>query len=126
MAEKSELIQRLHDATGPDRELDIAIAFAFGRIRERDGNHLYATGNDSDMVVEPNAWDDHIVAQPLPYYTASVDAAFSLFGGNLPRGVQIYRNSAPDMGGRDWGVSPPRTIARSWPLAICMAALKHR
>jgi hypothetical protein len=73
-----ELIARLEKATGPDRELDVAIAFAVGLIRERDGNYLYATGNDSDMVVEPNEYDDHLVAQPLRYFTSSIDCALSL------------------------------------------------
>lgn len=122
------LIDRLEKATGPDRELDVAIAFAIGRVRERDGNYLYATGNDSDMVVEPNEYDDHIVAQPLGYYTRSLDAAATL----VPEKAAAWRVGRGDV---SWAVvsegyrdsDKDHTVQAATPaIALCVAALKAR
>lgn len=144
----NDLIERLEKASGPDRELDVAIGFAVGRIRERDGNYLYATGNDSDMVVEPNEYDDHIVAQPLPYYTQSIDAALTLvprgWGWNVgsPWGNELKDGSGNPWadiwirGERDISLEGALTVTDSpgWnhfnaptvALALCLAALKAR
>lgn len=137
----SDLIERLEKATGPDRELDVAIGFAVGRIRERDGNYLYATGNDSDMVVEPNEYDDHLVSQPLSYYTASIDAALTLVPEGSWAGLDPIFFDEP---GRvlfdaiicrpDWSQWTPagewigRKEARAATpaLALCIAALRAR
>lgn len=122
----TDLIQKIEGLSEPDREMDVAIAFAFGKVRERDGNYLYATDNDEDMVVEQSPSDTILDAPPLPYYTASLDAALRLFGHHVPRGLTLSRSSNPDMGGRDWIVSSvgKRVAARSWPIAICLLALQ--
>lgn len=144
----SELIERLEKATGPDRELDVAIGFAIGRIRERDGNYLYAMGNDSDMVVEPNDYDDRLVAQPLGYYTASIDAALTLVPEGWGWSVgSPWANETPDAGGWPWSdiwirgeqeiyLDGAATVTDSpgWnhfnaptvALALCIASLKAR
>lgn len=61
-----------------------------------------------------------------PAYTASLDAAMSLFDGHIPRGLTLTRRSNPDMGGRDWIVSAigKRAAGRSWPLALCALAIQ--
>ena len=73
-----ELANRLEKATGPDRELDVKIALVFGTIRARDGNYLYATGNDEDMVLERDYYAIDGGPRELPYYSASLDAAIGL------------------------------------------------
>jgi hypothetical protein len=124
-----DLIKKLENAEGPDRELDVAIGFAVGRIRERNGNYLLATGNDSDMVVEPNAYDDHLVAQPLSYYTSSVDAAMTL----IPRHAQWTIET--DAAWVRWLEGEKVKETQGWftrregkatALAVCIAALKAR
>lgn len=103
-----ELIERLKKATGPDPELDAAIDRWQHRISGLPGRILMPWGTTR--------------------FTESIDAAMSLFKGQLPRGLHLYQNSAPDMGGKDWvvsGQSPTiRVAARSWPLALCIMAVK--
>ncbi|HWV44164.1 hypothetical protein [Pseudorhodoplanes sp.] len=100
-----DLIERLERATGPDAYLELDIA-----------NHVAPDGYWSVLTA--------------PRYTESIDAALKLFEHGLPRGLHLYRNTAPDMGGKDWVVShqspTTRVAARSWPLALCIAALKAR
>lgn len=99
--ELAELIAGLERASRPDPVLDDAI---------------------HELMPKPK------VVVPLRY-TASIDDALSMFE-SMPRGLHLYRNTAPDMGSRDWVVSHTsptmRVAARSWPLAICIAALKAR
>lgn len=127
---KPDALQRLEKATGPDRELDIAIAFAVGEIRDRDGNYLFATGNESDMVVEAGPCDTYLHAQPLRYYTASIDAALTL----VPEGYacSVDRNEdgtgcatvSPDYS--DMGFLSSSRRAATPAIALCVASLKAR
>jgi hypothetical protein len=84
MTDLLTLAERCEQATGPDRELDVAIAVAAGVIRERDGNLCYATGNDSDYVLERGYYDLEGGPQELPYFTASLDAAMTLVPERCP------------------------------------------
>jgi hypothetical protein len=95
-----ELAKDCEAATGPDREIDTLIGYAV------------------DLPTED--------AQ-LPHYTASLDAALTL-SDNFLRGLSLHQRPNPDMGGRDWiaSAAPYRAAARSWPLAVCAAALRAR
>lgn len=102
-----ELIERLEKATGPNFALEQDIWCE---------------------VFAPDAVAIDLNFKPPPY-TASIDAALTLFGDHPPRGFMLSRRSNPDMGGKDYLVSGSGRLhcaARSWPLAICIAALRHR
>lgn len=122
-----ELIARLEAATGPDRELDAAIALAVGYTTYPDG---YGDGNE---WIDPQG--NHLPravrmgAQP-PKFTASIDAALTL----VPDGC-LWGAGDEDCTGRPWAWCLPP--GRSWDdadnsyaatpaLAICIAVLKAR
>lgn len=102
-------LARLEAATGPDRELDIAIW--------------------------RNVMGGHPVAFPMPWeyrYTASIDAALTLVpeGGSFQ---MLGKRTMPEMGGYDWyaevwypGRTAHRGKGRTTALAIVEAALKAR
>ena len=98
----SEIIERLENATGPDRSLDVLVyvACGFGSIMEQHGNHynpLRADGrrqlhsfigeekgpyqpNEAEDVSGMVGWDVFTV----PPFTASLDAAIALVERMLP------------------------------------------
>lgn len=120
----SDLIERLEAARGADRELDCLIAIAVDarpKVYRREDNQPLIFDQHARVVrVGKNgpAFDPH-------YYTGSIDAALTLYGKH-PRGLHLYQSSNPDMGGKDWCVSHSgsRSAARSWPLAICLDAVR--
>jgi hypothetical protein len=126
MTDLLTLAERCEQATGPDRELDVAIAVAAGVIRERDGNLCYATGNDSDYVLERGYYDLEGGPQELPYFTASLDAAMALvpegWEGSLPVKrkcyAELWRPGTVDS--NVFGKGPAAA------LALCAAALRAR
>lgn len=101
-----ELIAKLEAATEGSRDLDWFIGKAVGVI--------------------PVAWLDTHRSADFLSYTTSLDDAMTL--ADDLRGLMLYRATQPDMGGKDWGLSSGsiRIRARSWPFAICIAALKAR
>lgn len=101
MSKYLELAERCEKASGPDRELDKAVALA---------------------VYGP----EHCRYIEVPAYTSSIDAAMTLAGGL--RGLSLNMRSNPDMGGKDWLVSAGsnRSAARSWSLALCAVGLRDR
>jgi hypothetical protein len=99
----TELAALCEAATASDREMDAMIHFVI-----KDG---IGVGYASDA----------------PAFTASLDAALTL-SDNFLRGLSLHQRPNPDMGGRDWIASAGsyRAAARSWPLAVCAAALRAR
>lgn len=95
-----ELIERLEKATGPDRELDIAICAALGKTRLDPG------------------------FQTAPAYTDSLDAALTL----VPEGLG-WIISRHDNGGAYWaevGDEPWQYTGATPAIALCIPALKAR
>lgn len=111
-----DLIDRLEKATGPDRELDEAIACA-----SDPGSHcaIYCIGDDSPVWFRTKGGKID-----LPYFTASLDAAMTL----VPDGRHWFVGSVIDGSGfvshlDQQGKSSKATIPA---IALCIAALKAR
>jgi hypothetical protein len=113
-----ELIERLHNATGPDRKLDALI----WRLMPCD---LPDCSPSTKAVLVARILDGGDDSE-CPAYTGSMDAAMTLAEGL--RGLSLHTRSNPDMGGRNWIVSAGsnRAAARSWPLALCMVGMQDR
>jgi hypothetical protein len=73
------LADRCEQAAGPDRELDAEIALACGVVTSRDGNCFYGHKYYSVMVLDYDYDDTEYRAPELPSYTASLDAAVTLY-----------------------------------------------
>lgn len=134
------LAERVERASGPDRELDVAIAYASGLIRDQMGEtYFIGAGNNGDYVLESGYYDHQGNAPELPHFSSSLDAAMSL----LPTGDGICLNIAqgPWVGhlARVWEVSAELAVdgrdACAWevacngqtlPLALTAAALRSR
>lgn len=109
------LIERLERATGPDRELDWAIAEHLG--------WAYEPGVPS-LLLAPSMIDPDGNARHLPAYTASLDAALTLAGERsyacLLEGMAMaaaYFVTFSDKNGH---------IVRALPRFVCIAALRAR
>lgn len=95
MTKPDDLVDRLRAATGPDRELDAEIAKALEgvEIQWRQANYTM------DLhPVQRYPSTNHIGGYgigPVPYYTASVDAALSLVERCLP-GQQWMLDKQPE------------------------------
>lgn len=141
MSDLLALAERCEAATGPDRELDVAIALACGIVRERDGNCLYGHRDFSVMVLERGYYDHDGHAPELPAYTASLDAAMTLVpeGWVLDRGTLFWPGQVakaylvetkPDADGTRWfGAGCAQVNAAndtSLALALTAAALRAR
>jgi len=73
------LAERCEQAAGPDRELDVAIAFACGIVTSREGDCFYGHKYYSVMVLDRDYYDHVGNAPELPPFTASLDAAVTLY-----------------------------------------------
>ena len=73
------LAERCEQAAEPDRELDVAIAFACGIVTSREGDCFYGHKYYSVMVLNYDYDDTEYRAPELPSYTASLDAAVTLY-----------------------------------------------
>jgi hypothetical protein len=92
VADLTELLERVKEATGPDREIDRAIALATGQLHEDHdcvldltgarGTRLYRIDPDGGRVF--GGLGDDILIRP---YTASLDAALALVERVLPEHV---------------------------------------
>lgn len=103
MTDLNRLAERVEQLSGPDREVDVEIGFAIGVIPMHGWEHLH------------------------PAYTASIDAAMSI----VSEGVEFYTGwsrMTNHMDGRNYSAMAARSRAwaRSYPLAICAAALRAR
>lgn len=110
MANLSTLIERVEALTGPDREVDCAIAVSLGfydlwkskhgywNVEGIDGERFTVPGRPSDMAFDPATGQKLSPEQPpfdwadeagLPEWTASIDAAVALVERVLP-GWTLY------------------------------------
>jgi len=124
------LVERLENATGPDRELDRDIGFAVGSwsIRNIDphGNLIYVPSDDTYYADHPGSM--------YPAFTESVDAALALAEKVLPSmrtistcddtlavsaKIWVYPN-----GLSNGGEFMVEGMQQSLPLALCIAVLK--
>lgn len=112
-----ELIKRLEAATGPDRELDIAIDRALFP-------ESYARPSDPTPVDLPEDFGKDAMSMmmhPAPAYTASIDAALTL----VPEGARwdVQRDRTAAFASID-GVTTGRCATPA--IALCIAALRAR
>jgi hypothetical protein len=132
MADLSELLRRVEEANGPDRELDVRIHFAVnpsqrimidgGSVRPPIRPASYITLEEFDLA----GWSDwgslalHVGAAPI---TASLDAALALVEKRMP-GAWVRLDKIGDQC-TAWIMSPPPdgTIGRPAPPALPTLAL---
>jgi len=125
------LAERCEQAAGPDRELDVAIAFACGIVTHRQGNCFYTKNRYCSVMVLDYDYDDTEYRAPeLPSYTASLDAAvtlvpegwrYDLTNGDLVSKEKPAARLTPDFAGPCFD-----GYAQKVPLALCIAALRAR
>ena len=121
-----DLLARLESATGPDRELDAAIAVASGKyVREKRGRDrqewfysterdydrrcLYYGGTQRTLEAYTDSIDASLTLVPEGFYYTLGKSASDEFWCHVESGCEIWIGSAP-------------TLA----LAICIAALRAR
>jgi hypothetical protein len=139
MTDLSDLLERVRNAAGPDRELDVIIAYiTYDEIPNlsctfREFVHIH----DNFAEVAARAEAHHCIRTALPRYTASIDAALALVARVLPgwHGALTWlpdyglnaASFACEIGPMDWsGNQPPDNIighGDSMPLAILAALL---
>lgn len=124
MANIQDLIDRLVNAKGPDRELDIAIC------QQVDSNG-YRIEDDGTILVSGDVGDGpgwFNIGYEVPGYTASVDAALTLvppahdWSLHVNNGEAIVGCMPESEDGCDVADSTGATPA----IALCIAALKAR
>jgi hypothetical protein len=128
--EMLELAARCEAATGPDRELDIAMLPLIG-LRFVDEGH----------PIGRVCYDSNNQATVMPRFTASIDAALTL----VPEGslfttrtlwdrdkvagfasISRYELAGPDDQLRRYWMDEHQSNAATPPLALCVAALRAR
>ena len=113
------LIERLEAASGPDRELDEAIADALFPAEP------FVQLADAPPGTGFRAWrqDGHV--QSALRYTASIDAALTLVPEGWAKNVIDCDNG--DALVELWtDTLSSAARAKTWPIALCLAALKAR
>lgn len=114
-----EIAERCEQATGPDRESDVAIHTAVTTFEPRVGGVGWPAG---ELVVPAfPGWE------PLPAYTASLDAAITL----VPEGFDVHfylerRGGSSAIVTSTKALGLARVFAATPALAICTAALRAR
>jgi len=87
MSSLTELRERVERATGPDRELDIEIAgalFELSRLTKKLQRSLgFRPGSVEPQIIIRDRFAG-ADTEPIPYYTASIDAALALVERKLP------------------------------------------
>ncbi|MDI2076996.1 hypothetical protein ABIF68_007870 [Bradyrhizobium japonicum] len=116
----NEIINRLQQADGPDRALDVDIVFAL--YPDIGAYQPHCVGE------EPIFWSDPYRKQPCPQFTASIDAALTLlptdykwtvgFSMHVPHNAEVW---VPGLTGYyDGECDSNRAIA------LCIAILRAR
>jgi hypothetical protein len=111
MPDLSDLIARVEAASGPDRELDLAIAEAAG---VKHGHTC-----DDNGIIHP-CWGNVL------RYSASLDAAVSLVPGGMAWTVLAISGAEPATHSPSAVVSRYHALAATPALALCAAALRAR
>ena len=111
------LLGRVLEGTGPDRELDLAIARDLF-----DGEPLgHAAGMTDEMLLASNGWGASVVFWPR--YTASLDAAITL----VPPGAAWVRRTPSTMalvfGGDDFRMAEVHIEPCRALIAACIKAM---
>jgi len=93
-ADLQALIERVEEATGPDRELDVDIAWAIEPDRYRSAYWNGRLGKPgTTLPLKLDGLERTSVRSNCPALTASVDAALALLGRVLPGwSIQLYRH----------------------------------
>jgi hypothetical protein len=110
------LAERVEAATGPDRELNIAMLPLVG-IRFVDEGH----------PIGQVCYDSNGHGVPMPNFTASLDAAMTL----VPEGwwKDLFDADDGDCLAAFWHEETDTEInvrGKTWPLALCAASLRSR
>lgn len=133
MTDYTHLLDRLTNATGADRELDVEIWLTVtdGSYRKKWNYTHSATGRVCEMDETRDKFG-HLVL--VPAYSESIDAAMSLVpegrairreylpSASWPHRVWIYRDAFMPL---DDGSRRPM-LGKTEALALCIAALKAR
>lgn len=121
-----DLIQKIKGATGPDRELDAAIAVAITPTRSTDDDLIYAKARDpGNDATHPGHYflqsRSGASCQTAPHYTSSIDSALTLVPEGSSVHLHILHGSAQaEVGIGNVGIDSPPA------LALCIAALQAR
>jgi hypothetical protein len=127
MSDITALIERLEQASGPDRELDVAIFREIGApVPFQFANKLFAlTYDEAEQCYFAPAGDMRVRYEP-PAYTASIDAALTL----VPEGMEWHvghEDGAPFAHVHRPGEYDSGLIDAATPvIAICIASLRAR
>jgi hypothetical protein len=125
------LAERCEQAAGPDRELDVAIAFACGIVTSRDGDCFYGHKDHSVVVLDRDYYDHDGNAPALMPFSASLDAAVTLVPEGWGWAVSTTGAGLPCA----YGHPPGNGLAVAWiddtpaatpALAMCAFALRAR
>lgn len=101
------LIKKLRDATGPDREIDLAVWEAVGRCAHRNCSVEYVQ-SDSDWTCDDCGADTNGLNNRVPSISFSLDAALALAGEVLPgREFAIYSATRKAPGKARFVILPP-------------------
>lgn len=116
-----DLIERLEKATGPDRELDLAIHIVDSQC---DPTSTYNKEHDClewfEYHPEVPGGASELLADPLPLYTGSLDAALTL----VPAGVSWQVTNGNDGAFYSFVDKTEYQKGTTPAIALCIAALK--
>lgn len=129
MTDLTKLVERLEQATGPDRVLDGLIfkVCAGAVVQPQDAWNFRPTWQDFDGVWHLQDRNDKCAYEPPPHFTGSIDAALTLVPEGWMSDPWIKRHN-----GHHWSVTlhiPSYQFDERHehlPIAICMAAISAR
>ncbi len=99
MSQIAELIKRVEGLTGPDREMDVMVVYAFFPD--------IGPYNGQCIGDEPIFWHEPYRKQPCPEFTASLDAVVALIERVRPGWGYAVRKKSIDPVSYDAGVASP-------------------
>jgi hypothetical protein len=122
--DKLELAERCEKATGPQRELDVAIAIECGPAAKRLESLMAGSPHNTVAEIAKEA-DRESPLVCIPSYTASLDAAVTLVPEWMIASIEVYLDHGealvryPYYSGKESRAATPA-------LALCAAALRAR
>lgn len=129
------LIEKLEKATGPDRELDAAIAVAIFVTKSTEDDLIYAKerARDGSDATHPGHYfiksRSGASARTASAYTASIDAALTSLEAGLEYEISTLYGLAHVSVGLNLSEGGPESVTRkdgNVPLAICQASIARR